>query len=317
MADRSQYENYRFRMKSGKDINGYRGDVDWSDLVKDIEKKRTERITTIPYEFQLDHYPDEAWCNKWQVIFDLASEGLNSDSMKCFQGHRQGYQEAIISDFNTLRLAHASHIDSLSKMNRLSSNILKEHPIEWVRVIEKYNEAFNEMKPKIDANIDRVEDPSAKAAVKIAFGQIKLYHIHWCEQTTWYYKSYLQPVWAILHSLRKLIQRNTIMSYSFSVSRAILYGAIGAVIGLPNRTKLFKVPFSEAKGVHVSFIIMMVSLCVYILVLVLYWKIFRWAANDGKLYLGGQLAQLAEENWNYRAFPLMPPHHKFFMFAKR
>lgn len=309
MANRYQYGDYRFNNKNSVHLNN----LYWSDLVEDIKKKRMKRGGVIPYEFQLDHYPEETWCNKWQEIFDLASEGLDSDSMKCFQGHRLGIQGAVISDFNTFRSAHAYHIASLSKMEWewIIGETTKGQPVEWAHVIEKYNDAFNEMKPKIDANIDRVEDPSAKAALQVAFDQIKLYHIHWCEQTTWYYKSYLQPVWAILNTAKKTHFKSMILQYSYIASEILFIGATGALIGLPNRARLFKVPFSEAKGIHVSFIIMMVSLCVYFLLLVLSWKLLQGAYKEEKLYLGGQLAQLVDENWNYRAFSSIPKIHEF------
>ncbi|WPK25336.1 hypothetical protein PUMCH_002647 [Australozyma saopauloensis] len=313
MANRCQYGDYRFNNKYGVNL----GDYYWSQLVRNLEEERKKRKGVIPYGFQLDHYPEETWCNKWQEIFDLASEGLDSDSMKCFQGHRLGIQGAVISDFNTFRSAHASHIASLSRMEKgwvegwVVGETMKGQPVEWAHAIEKYNEAFNEMKPKIDANIDSVEDASAKAALKIAFGQIKLYHIHWCEQTTWYYKSYLQPVWAILHIAKKTFLKRVILGYSYIFSKVFFIGAIGALIGLPNRAKLFKVPFSEAKGIHISFIIMMVPLCVYILLLLLSWKFFQGASKEEKLYLAGQLAELVDENWNYRVFSSIPATHKF------
>lgn len=304
------YYQDRLDVRYGVDIHGHicLDGVRWSDLVEDIEKKRMERKGVIPYKFQLDHYPDESWCNKWQVIFDLAGEGLESDSMECFQDTRNAIQEAVITDFNAFRLAHASHLASLSKMEWLSIDTLKGQPVGWADVIETYNQRFNGRKRDIDAIINRVKDPCAKAALQVAFGHIKLYHIHWCEQTTWYYKSYLQPVWVIFYTQRRAIYKISFIKISFSIFMALFIGAIGALIGLPNRAKLFKVPFAEAKGVYVAFIIMMVSLCVYILLQVLYWKVPVWAYNEEKLCLNRELARLAEENWNERFFSLMPKH---------
>ncbi|WPK24376.1 hypothetical protein PUMCH_001649 [Australozyma saopauloensis] len=229
------------------------------------------------------------------------SQGRNSRS--CYFG------------FQPLRLAHASHLDSLSRMRYLSLGTLEGHPVKWAYVIEEYNEEFNRKKTEIDANIDRVEDPSAKAALQNAFSQIKLYHIHWCEQTTWYYKSYLQPVWVIFFTQRKAIHIIHMIGVSTEYMIALFIGAIGALIGLPNRAKLFKVPFAEAKGVHVAFIIMMVSFCVFILLQVLYWKVRIWAYNEEKLCLDRfcGLARLAEENWNERVFFAMPKERHWAM----